>query len=163
MRFSFGNDVVVEEHVLVPKPGSTKEGEGWLVGMGYDIPRRRSFLSVFDAQRLAATLNDGITQHSEQFQNIVRITQLLGGPNSGLIGNTLSGGAALERRTAEASAGFSGGSIVMGRGSSRSCVMSPRGAILAQLGRPPPAARSKKPGGSRRRLLLYQQSRHRER
>lgn len=52
-RFSFGNDVVVEEHVLVPKPGSTREGEGWLVGMGYDVKRRRSFLSVFDAMRLA--------------------------------------------------------------------------------------------------------------
>ncbi len=52
-RFSFGNDVVVEEHVLVPRPGSTREGEGWLVGMGYDVKRRRSFFSVFDALRLA--------------------------------------------------------------------------------------------------------------
>jgi carotenoid cleavage dioxygenase len=52
-RFSFGADVVVEEHVLVPRPGSTREGEGWLVGMGYDVRRRRSFLSVFDALRLA--------------------------------------------------------------------------------------------------------------
>jgi carotenoid cleavage dioxygenase len=53
-RFSFGNGVVVEEHVMVPRPGSTREGEGWLVGMGYDIDRQRSFLSVFDALRLAA-------------------------------------------------------------------------------------------------------------
>lgn len=52
-RFSFGNGVVVEEHVMVPRPGSSREGEGWLVGMGYDIARRRSFLSVFDAMRLA--------------------------------------------------------------------------------------------------------------
>lgn len=52
-RFSFGADVVVEEHVLVPRPGSDREGEGWLVGMGYDLRRRRSFLSVFDAMRLA--------------------------------------------------------------------------------------------------------------
>ena len=52
-RFSFGADTVVEEHVLVPKPGSTREGEGWLVGMGYDVKRQRSFLSVFDAMRLA--------------------------------------------------------------------------------------------------------------
>jgi len=52
-RFSFGHDVVVEEHVLVPRPGSTREGEGWLVGMGYDMKRRRSFLSVFNAMRLA--------------------------------------------------------------------------------------------------------------
>ncbi|KQW41233.1 MULTISPECIES: carotenoid oxygenase family protein [unclassified Roseateles] len=53
-RFSFGADTVVEEHVLVARPGSTKEGEGWLVGMGYDIKRQRSFLSVFDAMALAA-------------------------------------------------------------------------------------------------------------
>lgn len=52
-RFSFGNDIVVEEHVLVPRPGSTREGEGWLVGMGYDVKRRLSFLSVFDALHLA--------------------------------------------------------------------------------------------------------------
>lgn len=52
-RFSFGADVVVEEHVLVPRPGSVREGEGWLVGMGYDARRGRSFLSVFDAMRLA--------------------------------------------------------------------------------------------------------------
>lgn len=52
-RFSFGADVVVEEHVLLPRPGSTREGEGWLLGMGYDLRRRRSFLSLFDAMRLA--------------------------------------------------------------------------------------------------------------
>jgi all-trans-8'-apo-beta-carotenal 15,15'-oxygenase len=52
-RFSFGNGVVVEEHVMVPRPGSPREGEGWLVGMGYDIARQRSFLSVFDAMALA--------------------------------------------------------------------------------------------------------------
>jgi methyl-accepting chemotaxis protein len=62
--------------------------------------------AAIDAQRFGATLNDGITQHSEQFQNIVRINTLLGGPNTGLIGNTQSGGAALERRTAEASPPF---------------------------------------------------------
>ncbi len=52
-RFSFGADTVVEEHVMVPRPGSTREGEGWLVGTGYDVRRQRSFLSVFDALRLA--------------------------------------------------------------------------------------------------------------
>lgn len=53
-RFSYGDDVVVEEHVMVPRPGSRGEGEGWLLGMGYDIRRERSFLDVFDAQALAA-------------------------------------------------------------------------------------------------------------
>jgi carotenoid cleavage dioxygenase len=53
-RFSFGDEVVVEEHVVVPRPGSTREGEGWLVGMGYDIRRERSFFTVFDALALGA-------------------------------------------------------------------------------------------------------------
>ena len=52
-RFSFGLQTVVEEHVFVPRPGGTREGEGWLVGTGYDVQRRQSFLSVFDAMRLA--------------------------------------------------------------------------------------------------------------
>ncbi len=59
-----------------------------------------------DAQRLITTLNDGLTQHSEQFQNIVRIVGLLGGSNTGLIGNTQSAGTALERRVADASSAF---------------------------------------------------------
>lgn len=53
-RFAFGLDTVVEEHVLVPKPGSTREGEGWLLGMGYDIVRQRSFATIFDAQALGS-------------------------------------------------------------------------------------------------------------
>jgi carotenoid cleavage dioxygenase len=53
-RFSFGQQVVLEEHVMVPRPGSQMEGEGWLLGMGYDIRRERSFLSVFDAQAVSA-------------------------------------------------------------------------------------------------------------
>ncbi|MBB4843958.1 carotenoid cleavage dioxygenase [Paucibacter oligotrophus] len=53
-RYCFGNEVVVEEHVLVPKPGSGREGEGWLLGLCYDSRRQRSFASVFDAQALDA-------------------------------------------------------------------------------------------------------------
>ncbi|MDC8785950.1 carotenoid oxygenase family protein [Paucibacter sp. hw1] len=53
-RFSFGKEVVVEEHVLVPKPGRRQEGEGWLLGLCYDTRRQRSFASVFDAQALSA-------------------------------------------------------------------------------------------------------------
>jgi len=39
---------------MVPRPGSTKEGEGWLVGVGFDSNRQQSFASVFDAQNLSA-------------------------------------------------------------------------------------------------------------
>ncbi|MFZ6818311.1 carotenoid oxygenase family protein [Undibacterium sp. Ji22W] len=52
--FSFGAHCHLEEHVVVPKAGSTKEGEAWLVGVGFDIPHQTSFASVFDAQNLAA-------------------------------------------------------------------------------------------------------------
>jgi len=52
--YSFGENCSIEEHVLVPKPGSTNEGEGWLVGVGFDAGRQQSFASVFDAQNLSA-------------------------------------------------------------------------------------------------------------
>lgn len=51
--FTFGPEAVVEEHVFVPRPGSTREGEGWLVGAGYDLRWRASFASVFDAEHIA--------------------------------------------------------------------------------------------------------------
>lgn len=53
-RFDFREDVALEEHVMVPKPGSAKEGEGWLVGVGFDVKRQQSFATVFDAMNLAA-------------------------------------------------------------------------------------------------------------
>ena len=52
--YSFGAACTVEEHVMVPKPGSGKEGDGWLVGVGFDIERQQTFASVFDAMNLAA-------------------------------------------------------------------------------------------------------------
>jgi all-trans-8'-apo-beta-carotenal 15,15'-oxygenase len=53
-RYTFGDDYIVEEHVVVPKPASTKEGEGWLVGVVFDVKRQQSFATVFDALNLAA-------------------------------------------------------------------------------------------------------------
>lgn len=59
------------------------------------------------AQRVATTLNEGLTQHAEQFTNITRIIGLLGNaPNTGLIGNTLAAGQALENRLKELSTPF---------------------------------------------------------
>ncbi|MEO8385967.1 MAG: carotenoid oxygenase family protein, partial [Betaproteobacteria bacterium] len=53
-RFSFGDSATVEEHVFVSKPGSNKEGEGYLVGVGFDVKRQQTFGSVFEAGNLAA-------------------------------------------------------------------------------------------------------------
>jgi carotenoid cleavage dioxygenase len=52
--FAFDSSVSLEEHVVVPKPGSPREGEGWLVGVGFDSRRQQSFATVFDAMNLAA-------------------------------------------------------------------------------------------------------------
>ena len=41
-------------HRLVPKPGSTREGQGWLLGTGFDVQRQRSFATVFDAEAISA-------------------------------------------------------------------------------------------------------------
>ena len=52
--YVFDNNVSLEEHVLVPKPGSSREGEGYLVGVGFDITRQQTFATVFDALNLSA-------------------------------------------------------------------------------------------------------------
>jgi all-trans-8'-apo-beta-carotenal 15,15'-oxygenase len=52
--FTFNDDVQLEEHIVVAMPGSTKEGEGWLVGVGFDVGRQQTFATVFDALNLSA-------------------------------------------------------------------------------------------------------------
>ena len=53
-RFSFGESAVMEEHVFVPKRGSQREGEGYLIGVGFDLNRQQTFGTVFDGGNLAA-------------------------------------------------------------------------------------------------------------
>lgn len=52
-HYRYGPDVMVEEHVFVPRPGGTREGDGWLVGTALDLAKGRTLFSVFEAQRLA--------------------------------------------------------------------------------------------------------------
>ncbi len=52
--YAFEHKVALEEHIMVPKPGSTKEGEGYLIGVGFDIERQQTFATVFDALNLSA-------------------------------------------------------------------------------------------------------------
>ena len=49
----YGSDVMAEEHVFVPKPGSHEPGQGWLVGTLLDHGRGRSGIAVLDAERVA--------------------------------------------------------------------------------------------------------------
>ncbi len=52
--FDFGPDQIVEEMVFVPRPGSTAELDGWIVGTSIDIVARKTELHVFDARRVSA-------------------------------------------------------------------------------------------------------------
>jgi carotenoid cleavage dioxygenase-like enzyme len=49
----YGAAVMAEEHVFVPRPGSTRAGDGWLVGTLLDSARQRSGIAVLDAERVA--------------------------------------------------------------------------------------------------------------
>lgn len=52
--FRYGPGTVVEEHIHVPDPASTREGTGWLVGCAFDVATQRTSLNIFEATRLAA-------------------------------------------------------------------------------------------------------------
>jgi carotenoid cleavage dioxygenase len=52
-RFDYGPQTLVEEHLVVPRPGSATEGDGWLVGTVLDIKAQVTRVCVFDALHLA--------------------------------------------------------------------------------------------------------------
>jgi len=49
----YGRDILAEEHVFVPRPGSSRAGDGWLVGTLLDSARERSGIAVLDAERVS--------------------------------------------------------------------------------------------------------------
>lgn len=51
--YRFGAGWQVEEHVLVPRKGATRETDGWLVGVAQDTRAGVSVLSVFDAAHVS--------------------------------------------------------------------------------------------------------------
>jgi carotenoid cleavage dioxygenase len=52
--YRYGADVMAEEHRFVPRPGSGRPGEGWLVGTLLDSGRNRTGIAVLDAERVSA-------------------------------------------------------------------------------------------------------------
>ncbi|MGH8027563.1 MAG: carotenoid oxygenase family protein [Pseudoxanthomonas sp.] len=48
----YGESVLVEEHVFVPRAGSSRAGDGWLVGTLLDSARGRSGIAVLDAEHV---------------------------------------------------------------------------------------------------------------
>jgi len=53
-RYDYGADMVVEEHLIVPKPGATHELDAWLLGTTYDARRRITLVNLIDARNIAA-------------------------------------------------------------------------------------------------------------
>lgn len=50
--YLYGPDMLVEEHLFVPRPGSQEEGDGWMVGTALDMKRQQTVWSVFDGKAL---------------------------------------------------------------------------------------------------------------
>ncbi len=51
-RFDYGAHMVVEEHLIVPKPGRSGELDAWLLGTTFDTRRKVTVLNLLDAQRI---------------------------------------------------------------------------------------------------------------
>lgn len=52
-RFDYGERMVVEEHIVVPKPRGTSELDAWLVGTTYDARRKVTIVNVLDARHVS--------------------------------------------------------------------------------------------------------------
>lgn len=50
----YGGSIMSEEHVFVASPGSTKAGQGWLIGSLLDHAKQRSGIAILDAERVDA-------------------------------------------------------------------------------------------------------------
>ncbi len=53
-RFDYGDSMIAEEHILVPKPGKTGELDAWLLGTTFDAKRQQTVLNLLDAARIDA-------------------------------------------------------------------------------------------------------------
>lgn len=52
-RFDYGLQTVVEEHIVVPKPGGLGELDAWVLGTTFDIAKGVTRLNLLDARHLA--------------------------------------------------------------------------------------------------------------
>ncbi len=53
-RCDYGADAVVEEHIVVPRPGERGERDAWLLGTTFDAKRQVTVLNVLDFANVAA-------------------------------------------------------------------------------------------------------------
>jgi all-trans-8'-apo-beta-carotenal 15,15'-oxygenase len=51
-RFDYGDNFTVEEHIVIARPNSTRELDGWIMGSAFDAKSQRTCVSVFDAMNV---------------------------------------------------------------------------------------------------------------
>lgn len=51
-RYDYGPNTVVEEHIIVPKPGARHELDAWLLGTTFDIQRQVTRVNVLEARHI---------------------------------------------------------------------------------------------------------------
>ncbi len=51
-RFDYGDGVIAEEHVSIPKPGKPGELDAWLLGTTFDARRQTTVLNLLDAAHI---------------------------------------------------------------------------------------------------------------
>jgi all-trans-8'-apo-beta-carotenal 15,15'-oxygenase len=52
-QFDYGEHLVAEEHIVIPKPGKTGELDAWLLGTTFDARRQATVLNLLDAAHVA--------------------------------------------------------------------------------------------------------------
>ena len=52
-RFDYGMQTVVEEHIVVPRPGGRGELDAWLLGTSFDIAKGVTRVNLLDARHIA--------------------------------------------------------------------------------------------------------------
>ena len=50
--YDFGSNYMVEEHLFIPKPGSTSERDSWIIGTAINTRAKRSEVWAFDASNV---------------------------------------------------------------------------------------------------------------
>ncbi len=53
-RFDYGEQLITEEHILVPKPGRSGELDAWVLGTTFDAKRQKTMLNLLEASRIEA-------------------------------------------------------------------------------------------------------------
>lgn len=51
--FDYGKTAFAEEHLFVPRPSSTDEDDGWLIGTALDFAKGSTQLNILDAQQIS--------------------------------------------------------------------------------------------------------------